>query len=100
MMRAETLIGWIIDQRRVLVALFLLGVGGLTGYSALVRPGSPVSDIGANPAPGDWPMIQGGPSTQPTFRTPSPFRRGRSGGGSKPGRPSYRRPPLFRVRCI
>jgi len=48
--------------RWALVVLFLLGVGGWTGYSTLVRHGSPVSDIGANPAPGDWPMIQGGPS--------------------------------------
>ena len=50
--------------RWVLVVLFLLGVGGWTGYSALCggRQGPPASDISANPTPGDWPMFQRSPA--------------------------------------
>ena len=42
----------------------MLGVGGWTGYRTLgdaSHPGPPVSDISANPTPGDWPMFQRGP---------------------------------------
>ncbi len=50
--------------RWVLVALLLLGVVGWTGYSSLGggRPGPPVSEISANPSPGDWPMFQRSPA--------------------------------------
>ena len=51
--------------RWVLLALFLLGVGGWTGYQTLGdagRPGPPASEISANPAPGDWPMFQRSPA--------------------------------------
>ena len=63
--------------RWALVALVLLGVGGWTGYRTLGRPGPPESDISANPAPGDWPMYQRGPSHSAFVSEGVPIPEGR-----------------------
>ena len=49
----------------VLLAIAVLAAGGWIGYVKLGPgrlPPAPVSNIGAVPAPGDWPMYQRGPS--------------------------------------
>ncbi len=52
-------------HRWALAVLFVLGVGGWTGYMTVgdaVRNGPPVSNISADATPGDWPMFGRGPS--------------------------------------